>query len=170
MPFDDYVERNIFGPLAMTSTSFRQPLPPALLARVSVGYETSSKPGHGYELINMPPAGSSFLIPHRISDSWRPCRTTSKAGGVSGVGMEQAYPRSPSTARRALGCHERQIAVAMGTRPRLTRSNAIGNIGGRNGSCRSAVAVGYSHSHSLAHVGVRLAALGIGRAESYGSV
>ena len=30
--------------------------------------------------------------------------------------------------------------------------------------------VGYSNSHSLAHVGVRLAALSIGRADSYGSV
>ena len=38
---------------------------------------------------------------------------------------------------------------------------------GRNGSCRSALAVGYSNSHSLAHVGVRLAALG-GWAEAYG--
>ena len=35
-----------------------------------------------------------------------------------------------------------------------------GNIGGRNGSCRTAVAFGYSHSHSLAHVGAGLAALG----------
>ena len=50
-----------------------------------------------------------------------------------------------------------------GTRPRLTRCKAIGYTGGRNGSCRIAVVVGYSHSHSLAHVGARLAALGLGR-------
>src|ERR1700704_3490413 len=35
------------------------------------------------------------------------------------------------------------------------------NTGGRNGSCRSAVVVGYSRSHSLADVGARLAALGL---------
>ena len=35
----------------------------------------------------MPPAGGSFCIPHRISDSWRPCRTTSNTGVVSGVGI-----------------------------------------------------------------------------------
>src|SRR5882757_7486444 len=35
----------------------------------------------------MPPAGGSFFIAQRISDSYSPCRTTSKAGGVSGVGM-----------------------------------------------------------------------------------
>jgi hypothetical protein len=35
----------------------------------------------------------------------------------------------------------------------------IGNTGGRNGSCRIAVALGHSHSHSAAHVGAGLAAL-----------
>jgi hypothetical protein len=39
------------------------------------------------------------------------------------------------------------------------------NIGGQNGSWRITVVVGCSHSHSLAHVGARLAALG--RADSY---
>jgi CubicO group peptidase (beta-lactamase class C family) len=72
-PFETYVEQHIFAPLGMSSTSFRQPLPPALLARVATGYENSNKPGLGYELINMPPAGSSstsaddiarFMIAH----------------------------------------------------------------------------------------------------------
>ncbi|WP_372018297.1 serine hydrolase domain-containing protein [Pseudoxanthomonas sp. 10H] len=59
MPFDDYVERNIFQPLGMASSSFRQPLPPALLARMSNGYarasEAEPKP---YEFISLAPAGS----------------------------------------------------------------------------------------------------------------
>jgi hypothetical protein len=38
----------------------------------------------------MPPAGGSFCIPHLISDSSRPCMTTSKVGGVSKVGMGSA--------------------------------------------------------------------------------
>ena len=66
-------------------------------------------------------------------------------------------PRRLLTRRRLV----RHSANSAGTRPRLTRCNAIGNIGGRNGSCRSAVVVGYSHSHSLAHVGARLASLGL---------
>ena len=37
--------------------------------------------------IVMPPGGGSFCMPLRISDLWRPCRTTSNAGGVSKVGM-----------------------------------------------------------------------------------
>jgi CubicO group peptidase (beta-lactamase class C family) len=57
-PFDDYVEQHIFAPLKMASSSFRQPLPPALLQRMSKGYENTSKPGKGYEQVDMPPAGS----------------------------------------------------------------------------------------------------------------
>jgi CubicO group peptidase (beta-lactamase class C family) len=56
--FDDYIEQHVFKPLAMNSSSFRQPPPPALLARMATGYENSSKQGLGYELISMPPAGS----------------------------------------------------------------------------------------------------------------
>lgn len=37
--FDDYVERHIFTPLGMASTSFREPLPPALAPRLAKGYE-----------------------------------------------------------------------------------------------------------------------------------
>jgi CubicO group peptidase (beta-lactamase class C family) len=59
MPFDDYIERNIFEPLGMASSSFRQPLPPALAARMSNGYAKASegepKP---YEFISLAPAGS----------------------------------------------------------------------------------------------------------------
>lgn len=39
MPFNDYVEKNIIGPLGMTNTSFRQPLPAPLNAQLSVGYK-----------------------------------------------------------------------------------------------------------------------------------
>jgi CubicO group peptidase (beta-lactamase class C family) len=38
-PFDDYVERHIFTPLKMASTSFREPLPPTLAPRLARGYE-----------------------------------------------------------------------------------------------------------------------------------
>lgn len=37
-PFPDYVERHLFTPLGMRSTSFREPLPPALAARMAKGY------------------------------------------------------------------------------------------------------------------------------------
>jgi CubicO group peptidase (beta-lactamase class C family) len=38
VPFDEYMERYIFKPLGMSSSSFREPLPPELAARVSVSY------------------------------------------------------------------------------------------------------------------------------------
>jgi CubicO group peptidase (beta-lactamase class C family) len=57
-PFDDYVEQHIFTPLGMRDSTFRQPLPPRLRPQMSKGYETWDKPGPGFEIIDMPPAGS----------------------------------------------------------------------------------------------------------------
>jgi len=56
--FDDYLDQNIFGPLGMTKSSFRQPLPEALMAGMAQGYEKASGKPQGYELINLSPAGS----------------------------------------------------------------------------------------------------------------
>lgn len=58
MAFDDYLERNIFGPLGMTRATFRQPLPKALQADMSRGYEQGSGKAQDYELINLAPAGA----------------------------------------------------------------------------------------------------------------
>ena len=38
LPFDEYVERNIFAPLGMAHSSFRQPLPANLAADMATGY------------------------------------------------------------------------------------------------------------------------------------
>jgi CubicO group peptidase (beta-lactamase class C family) len=56
--FDDYLDRNVFGPLGMQRSSFRQPLPEALKAGMSQGYENATAEPQGYELINLSPAGS----------------------------------------------------------------------------------------------------------------
>lgn len=72
-PFDSYVQRHIFTPLAMTHSTFVQPLPAAMAPDMSVGYETKDKPAPGFEVIDMPPAGalsataddmSHFMIAH----------------------------------------------------------------------------------------------------------
>lgn len=59
-PFEDYVEHNIFEPLAMSRSSFRQPLPPALAALVSTGYRyvRGVFQPEGFEYINVGPAGA----------------------------------------------------------------------------------------------------------------
>jgi len=57
--FEDYIERHIFAPLGMDSSSFRQPLPAVLQENMSKGYARASdgqaKP---YEFISLAPAGS----------------------------------------------------------------------------------------------------------------
>ena len=42
MPFDKFLKRHIFDPLGMQHSSFSQPLQPALLAKMSKGYNTAS--------------------------------------------------------------------------------------------------------------------------------
>ena len=58
-PFDEYVEQHIFQPLGMDHSTFEQPPPPALNAKVSQSYDTESaeKP-EGFEYIQVSPAGA----------------------------------------------------------------------------------------------------------------
>jgi CubicO group peptidase (beta-lactamase class C family) len=56
--FDDYIETHIFKPLGMVHASFRQPLPAALAADASKGYEIASEPAKPYEIVTPAPAGS----------------------------------------------------------------------------------------------------------------
>lgn len=61
-PFDDYVEKHIFGPLGMHDTTFREPLPPQLAGRVATGYkvENGRFVAKGFEFVgNIGPAGGS---------------------------------------------------------------------------------------------------------------
>jgi CubicO group peptidase (beta-lactamase class C family) len=60
-PFDDYVEQHIFGPLGMTRSTFREPLPAGLAERMSGGYavEEGAFTRKGFEFIHATaPAGS----------------------------------------------------------------------------------------------------------------
>lgn len=56
--FDDYVERHIFAPLEMTHSTFRQPLPAALVPLMSKGYALASDDAEKFEMIGPAPAGS----------------------------------------------------------------------------------------------------------------
>lgn len=61
IPFEEYIERNIFAPLGIEHSSFREPLPPALAPDMSVGYtfKDGLLKAEDFELINgMAPAGS----------------------------------------------------------------------------------------------------------------
>ncbi|GAA4704941.1 CubicO group peptidase, beta-lactamase class C family [Promicromonospora umidemergens] len=58
VPFEEYVERNIFEPTGMTSSTFEQPLPDALSDRISQGYDTSAGGPGPFEIVGSSPAGA----------------------------------------------------------------------------------------------------------------
>jgi len=71
--FDDYVEQNIFAPLDMTNSTFRQPLPESLAAQMATGYLMESDTPIEFEIIGPGPAGGmsasgedmgKFMIAH----------------------------------------------------------------------------------------------------------
>ncbi|KQY93799.1 serine hydrolase [Caulobacter sp. Root1455] len=75
-PFEAYVDHHIFAPLGMTESSFVQPLPPALVGKMSKGYQQASQDPKPFEIIGMSPAGAlsstgadmaRFMIAH-LSD------------------------------------------------------------------------------------------------------
>ena len=57
MPFEEYVEQNIYQPLGMTHASFRQPLPDNLKPLMSEGYDVASQSAKSFEVGEAGPAG-----------------------------------------------------------------------------------------------------------------
>jgi CubicO group peptidase (beta-lactamase class C family) len=57
-PFNEYIEENIFKPLGMTHSTFRQPLPPNLAPLMSNGYQLASDEPKPFEVVVPFPAGS----------------------------------------------------------------------------------------------------------------
>jgi CubicO group peptidase (beta-lactamase class C family) len=75
MPFSEYVEKNIFAPLGMTHSTFRQPLPTQLAVDMSGGYNYSQGEflKGSFEVVQAYPAGAlsasatdlaKFMIAH----------------------------------------------------------------------------------------------------------
>lgn len=57
-PFNQYVDENIFKPLGMTHSTFEQPLPNSLAAKMSNGYRSASDGPKPFEAVGPGPAGS----------------------------------------------------------------------------------------------------------------
>ncbi len=57
-PFYDYIDHHILEPLDMKHSSFRQPLPPALVPLMSKGYKVASGKPTPFEFVGPAPAGS----------------------------------------------------------------------------------------------------------------
>jgi len=58
MPFDDYMDKHLFGPLEMQNSTFRQPLPERFKPHLSLAYQTASLPPKPFEIVGPAPAGS----------------------------------------------------------------------------------------------------------------
>lgn len=58
VPFDELVQQQVFDRAGMTSSSFAQPLPAELDARLAHGYPDDSKPAVPTEVVNAAPAGA----------------------------------------------------------------------------------------------------------------
>jgi CubicO group peptidase (beta-lactamase class C family) len=56
--FDEYVRRNVLDPLGMDSSTFVQPLPADLAARMASGYPDDRHPSAPFEVIGGAPAGA----------------------------------------------------------------------------------------------------------------
>ena len=72
-PFEQYVQDHIFKPLAMTHSTFDQPLPSELAPNMSNGYKLASDKAEPFETVTPAPAGSlsssaidmaQFMIAH----------------------------------------------------------------------------------------------------------
>jgi CubicO group peptidase (beta-lactamase class C family) len=110
--FDDYIEHHIFQPLGMQHSSFRQPLPAALLPSMAKGYPQASEAPKPFELISVPPAGSlsmsgadaaKFMIAH----------LNQGAGLLKPATADEmhkpAYTSVEGTNRMALGFYEQRL-------------------------------------------------------------
>jgi CubicO group peptidase (beta-lactamase class C family) len=58
LPFNQYIEENIFKPLGMTHSTFAQPLPPDLAPFMANGYQLASDGPKPFEVVVPAPAGS----------------------------------------------------------------------------------------------------------------
>jgi CubicO group peptidase (beta-lactamase class C family) len=116
-PFDDYIEQHIFAPLGMQHSTFRQPLPEALKAFMSNGYELGSdeKP-KGFEFINSAPAGSlsasgedmgRFMIAHLQNGAFESGRILEEK--TAHEMHETALDMIPPLNRMLLGFYETNI-------------------------------------------------------------
>ena len=107
MPFNDYVTKNIFAPLGMTSTTFQQPLPESWKPRMSKGYKDASHPPRKFELVGPAPAGSvsttaadmaRFMIAHLQDGRYGEQRILQDATAIQEVVVHPILKRRPSTA------------------------------------------------------------------------
>jgi CubicO group peptidase (beta-lactamase class C family) len=113
--FDAYVEQNIFAPLGMIHSTFRQPLPDGLAADMSGGYNyvNGAYLQGGFEFVQPYPAGSSsiaaadmarFMIAHLQNGRYKDQRILQEATAMQM--HEQLFTHDPRIDGMAYGFFE----------------------------------------------------------------
>jgi CubicO group peptidase (beta-lactamase class C family) len=112
IPFEEYVERNIFAPLDMAHSSFRQPLPAELAPFVAQGYPKASEEAKPYELISIPGAGSLAVSAADMA-KFMIAQLNQGAGLMKPetalLMHDPSHVTVPGTDRMALGFYELQV-------------------------------------------------------------
>jgi CubicO group peptidase (beta-lactamase class C family) len=113
MPFDGYVEKNIFAPLGMSNTTFQQPLPLALQPLMSSGYALATSKAKPYEFVVPEPAGSSatsavdishFMIAHLQNGEYNGTRILKPE--TAALMHSAQFGANPNLPKMALGFYE----------------------------------------------------------------
>jgi Beta-lactamase len=116
VPFNTYVEKNIFLPLGMTNSTFRQPLPQNMLAMMSKGYMTGSGPEKPFELVVVAPAGAlsstgadmgRFMIAHLNQGQFGQSRILRPE--TAALMHDSAIETAPGLNRMLLGFYETNL-------------------------------------------------------------
>jgi CubicO group peptidase (beta-lactamase class C family) len=119
LDFDTYVDRNILAPLAMRHSSFREPLPAPLKARMATGYTVRDGrfvPGNFEYIHSFGPAGSlsasgtdmaNFMIAHLALGRFGEARILSDA--TARKMQSNSLVPHPEVSAAALGFYETRI-------------------------------------------------------------
>jgi CubicO group peptidase (beta-lactamase class C family) len=111
LDFPDYIERNIFQPLGMTHSTFRQPLPAQLQASMAQGYPRASADAEPYEFVTLAPAGAGAMSGTDMA-KFMIAQLNQGAGlmqpATAQLMHNPAYVNIPGTNRMALGFYEQR--------------------------------------------------------------
>lgn len=114
MPFEEYIEKNIFDPLQMQNTTFRQPLPANLLPMLPRGYRVASGKREPFEYVLPTGAGgmsttaeniSHFMLAHLQGGEYKGASILQPAT-VAEMHARQQYGENPATNGMCLGFYE----------------------------------------------------------------
>ncbi|ROS49431.1 serine hydrolase [Frigoribacterium sp. PhB24] len=162
VPFDELLQQQVFDRAGMTSSSFAQPLPADLDARLSHGYPDDSKPAVATEVVNAAPAGAmsatatdmarfmlaqlgdlpddqALLQPETLAEMHRPALDADDLGTlVAGQRMDLAFFDDSTPGLAAFG-HDGDTQV-FHSAMRMFPEHDTGIFLSLNGSGRSATA------------------------------